>query len=123
MSLDYLKVDLACTVIKLAETTDGNTPLVDQVAAYLAQNKYLVLDAEGINFTSMEIGELVNLANDFCKAWEGNACYIGIVNLTSSAATVFSITKLDRIFPRFDSVSAALNHFQNGPVMEMKAAP
>ena len=122
MSLDYLKVDLACTVIKLAQTSKGDTPLVDQVEDLLAQNKYLVLDAEGINFTSMEIGELVNLADDFCKAWEGRACHMGIVNLTSSASASFAATKLDRIFPQFDSVTAALHHFQTGPALQMKAA-
>lgn len=122
MSLECLQVDLACTVIRLSQASLDGSPLVDQVEPILGQNRFLVLDAGGINFTSMEIGELVNLADDFYKSWEGKARHIAMINLTPSAETTFSITKLDKIFPNFSSVSAALDHFQSGEPPELKAA-
>ena len=99
MSLECLKVDSACTVIRLSQATMDIAPLVDQVKPYLAQNSNLVLDAHGISFTSMEIGELVNLANDFLKAWKGKACHLAIVNLSPSSQSVFAVTKLNKISP------------------------
>lgn len=67
MGLECLKVD-SCTVLWLSQTTMDNAPLAEQVEPYLAQNSNLGLDAHGLSFNSMEIGELVNLAGDFHKS-------------------------------------------------------
>ena len=53
MSLECLKVDSACTVLRLSQATMDCAPLVDHVKPYLEQNSNLVLDAHGISFTSM----------------------------------------------------------------------
>lgn len=122
MDSDSLKIDLACTVIRLSSSRLEEATLVEQAEPYLAQNRYLVLDAGGINFSSMEIGELMNLADDFHKAWAGKACYIAVSNLTPSAKEVFSMTKLDQIFPTFGSISEALDYFGQDNLPELKAA-
>ena len=122
MSLECLKVDLACTIIRLSQTNVDPLPLVDQVAPYLDQNTHLIIDLEGIDLTSMEIGELVNLADAFHKVWDGKACYMAVVNLTSAAQSIFAVTKLDRVFTCFDTISSALNHFTSQGLGNIRVA-
>ena len=122
MSLEFLKVDSACTVIRLSQTTMKIAPLVDQVEPILAQNSNLIIDAHGLSFSSMELGELANLADEFLEVWKGKVCHMAIVNLSPSAKSVFTVTKLDKIFPIFDSISAALDQFSASGMPELKAA-
>lgn len=122
MGLECLNVDLVFTILRLSQRTLDSPPLVDQAAPNLAHNNHLIVDLSGIDLTSMDIGELVNLADEFCKAWEGKACYMAVVNLTPAAQSIFSVTKLDRVFQCFDAVSNALDHFSKESPGELKVA-
>lgn len=122
MSLECLIVDLVCTILRLSQKNLDSPPLVDQAASCLAQSNHLIVDLAGVDPTSMDIGELVNLADEFYKVWEGKACYMGVVNLTPAAQSSFSVTKLDRVFSCFDSVSAALDHFSKESIGGLRIA-
>ena len=68
----------------------------------------LILDAEGINFDSMLIGELVNLQREFEKAWSGRETRLILVNLSDFNKRVFEQVHLENIFHIHDTIQEAL---------------
>ncbi len=109
--MKYLQIHNGCTVIRLQQITNSNSSLEEQAAPYLAQNPFLLLDVEGLQFTSMNIGELVNLKGAFSKIWEPSPHRLGLLNLNSEGQQVFKISKLDQELPMFDSVAEAFKEF------------
>ena len=119
--MQILRVAQSCTLVKLAQADEMAAPLEEQVPS-LAQNPYVVLDVEGVQFGSMQIGELVNLARVFGEAWKGKPHGLAIINPSEQTRTVFTTVKLDVILPMFDSLEEALKSFQDNHTLREKIA-
>lgn len=106
-----LKVKQACTVIQLVQEAPSDTPLEEQALPYLEAGPFVLLDVRGVMFGSMQIGELVNLGRKFKEQWGDTPQKLGLVNLSQTGREVFSSTKLDHVFPIFDSLADAFAAF------------
>ena len=111
MDLTNLQVGGACTVLRLAQVTGDGTPLVDQAGPYLENSSNLLLDADDMIFSSLQLGELVNLAQEFDKRWDGTSHCFGMINLPGTAKRILEETGLDKVFKPFDSLSEAMKYF------------
>jgi len=104
----FLEIQRAWLVIKLAETSSGGRTLLEQAKAMLAANAFVIFDAEGLAFTSFQIGEIVNVVRDFKEQWERHPHALGVINLSPPARRVFETTKVDMVLPIFSNLSEAM---------------
>lgn len=112
--MDFLEITSGCTVVKLRKSSDQGGSLEEQANKYLTQNPFLLFDVSNIEFTSMNIGELVNLIGEFDKIWGSALHRIGLLGLNQTGKTIFDRTGLAEQLPNFDSVSEALTEFTGG---------
>ena len=106
--MNYLEVTSGCTVISLRQASSQNGSLEEQASHHLSQNPYLFFDVQGIEFTSMNIGELVNLVASFEEIWGNRPHLIGLLHLSDNGKAIFSRIGLAKQLPSFDSIKEAL---------------
>ena len=104
----FLGIQRAWLVIKLAEASSGDRTLLEQAKAMLAVNAFLILDAEGVVFTSFQIGEIMNVVRDFQEQWGRDPHAVGVINLSPMARRVFETAKVDQVLPVFSNLSEAM---------------
>ena len=109
--MNFLEIKSGCTVVRLQQTSEMGTSLEEQAARYLSQNPYLLMDVSGIEFNSMNLGELVNVHARFQQIWGNTLHGIGLLNLSDNGRAIFSRVGLSKKFPDFDSIHAALTNF------------
>lgn len=107
-----LKIAQAYTVLRLGQDEDQPTSLLDQALPHLGLSSVLILDVEGLRFTSLQIGEIVRLGNKFDEQWKNAPHRIAIMNLSDEAREVFAITRLDAVFKIFETLGDALKELQ-----------
>lgn len=69
-----LTAERSCVVVKISDLGASNLPLEEQMRSLLGAAPYLVLDMDGIQITSMMLGELVNLYKSFEQRWGKSLC-------------------------------------------------
>lgn len=104
-----LQVEGAYTLLTLTAHPEAIAPLGEQAAPYVAQSPQMILDVTGIQFTSMLIGELLNLHRRFAAQWQERAHRIALVNVTPTSREVLERVRLTDYLPIFDSVGDAIN--------------
>ena len=109
--MNFLEIQTGCTIVKLRQTSDQKIPLEEQAQKYLRQNPFLLLDVGGMEFSSMNIGELVNLRGSFDEIWGGTMHRIALLNLSDTGKDIFSRVGLTDHFPFYDSLEAAIEDF------------
>ncbi len=120
--MNYLKLDQACTLLRLRLSSNSDSALAEQAAAHIGQNPLLVLDATGLSFNSMQIGELLNIWNQFKSHWAGRAHSLALINLTPQAWEVFKTAKLSEVFQIYETLGDALDGFAAGEPPAKNAA-
>lgn len=103
-----LDVDSAFTFLKLKVNSQSGQSLSEQAKPFLTQNPNLILDVEGIQFTSLTIGELVNLHQVFTNHWGERPHRILLVNMTDFSREVFRRVKLNPYLECEDPSGVAL---------------
>ena len=104
----FLGIQRAWLVIKLAEASSGDLTLLEQAKAMLAVNAFVILDAEGVYFTSFQIGEIMNVVREFQEQWGHDPHAVGVINLSPMARRVFETAKVDQVLPIFSNLSEAM---------------
>ena len=98
----------ACTVVRLVDSSLVGQPLGEQLQPFLEGSPNIVLDVEGIDFTSMMIGELTNLAREFDVLWGTKPHTLTMTNLKSSSRLALETMKFDRVIPIVQNYEEAL---------------
>jgi hypothetical protein len=73
--------------------------------------QYLVLDLDGIQVTSMMLGELVNLYKVFEQRWKGKAGAMVIIRAPEITKQVMRIARLAEKIPLYEDLDQAWRSF------------
>jgi hypothetical protein len=106
--MKILTVRQTCVVIRLSELADSSLPLLEQARPFIMLTPYVVLDVDGIHFTSMLLGEVVNLYMAFSNHWKSSRHGMGMVNVAEVSQQVFRTAKLTDRIPIFDNIEMAM---------------
>ncbi len=112
--MNFLGIDQTCTLIRLRQFSEAGAALVEQATPFLQQNPLLVVDAEQITFSSMQIGELLNLHKRFEAHWAGKNHSLSLINVSPHSCEVLKTAKLDQVFHLCDTLRQALDGFSRG---------
>jgi hypothetical protein len=110
-----LQVEASYIVLKLTDRKSAPQTLTEQALPFFALSPVLVLDVDGIQFSSMLIGEILNVHRGFADQWEGNPYRVALVNVTDTSRQVLQRVRLDTMFPMFATVDEALHGAQEPP--------
>jgi len=104
-----------CVVAKLTDMGNSNTPLEEQIRPLVNAAPYLVLDVDGIAFTSMMLGDMVNLYSSFQKRWSGRPNGMALVHAPEVTKQVLRLAKLADKLPVYDDLDQAWRSFGPAP--------
>ncbi len=108
----FLQAEKTYTLVSLRSTEKHNrVKLHEQIKPQLESTPYLIMDAWGITFTSMQIGELANLAKSFNSRWKGQPHGLALYNVSDTSAEAFQFTNLAEVLPIFESAAEAIASF------------
>lgn len=107
----FLEIEKTCAIAVLSTTGTSGEPLLEKVRPHLEISPCLLLDAGDINFSSMQIGELVNLVKAFDARWRGQKHGLALFNVSKVSADSFRVAGIIKLLPVFDSVAQALASF------------
>lgn len=110
-----LTAERSCVVVKISDLGASNLPLEEQMRSLLGAAPYLVLDMDGIQITSMMLGELVNLYKSFEQRWGGKACAMVIIRAPEITKQVMRIARLAEKIPLYDDLDQAWRSFGSAP--------
>ncbi len=115
--MKFLSVVDSATVLRLSDHGDSNHPLQEQIDTFMKSSPQIVLDVDGINFSSMLIGELVNVSLRLDALWEGQrTTSLSLVNVNSFSRKVLETVKLTERIPIYDTLDEALGgNFPTSP--------
>jgi anti-anti-sigma regulatory factor len=105
-----LQLQQAYTILRLTDTLPPRRTLTEQVQPYIPQSPLLILDVDGIQFSSMLIGEIVNVHRNFEEHWKGQTHQFSLVNLSDVSRAVFERVRLTDYFPIYGSLSDAVHN-------------
>ncbi|HUJ74763.1 MAG TPA: hypothetical protein VL359_07885 [bacterium] len=105
--MKVLTSERACVVIKLSDVSVSSLPLQEQVRGLMQVVPFLILDVAGIHFTSMLLGEVVNLFLACDQVWKERRHGLALVNVSEVSRQVFRIAKLNDKLPIYDSLEQA----------------
>lgn len=109
--MKFVQVKQASALFKLEETSHLGLPLLEQVGPLLEQNPFVILDCEGIELSSLIIGEFVNVLRHLNDKWRDRAHGMALVNLSPPARQMFETTKIDQMLPVYNNIPDAMHHF------------
>lgn len=104
-----LQLRQSAVVISLDAVDDSEGVLLDQVRDILPQSRFLVLNIRGVMFTTILIGDIINVYNLFEEHWKDKAHRMVMVHPDPSAKRIFDLTKLTKKIPIYDNVDDALD--------------
>ncbi|MEE8396184.1 MAG: hypothetical protein V3S29_09030 [bacterium] len=107
----FLETVKTCAIAVLSTTGTPGEPLVEKIRPHMEISPCLLLDGGDINFSSMQIGELVNLVKAFDARWQGQQHGLALFNVSKVSADSFRVAGINQLLPVFDSVSQALASF------------
>ncbi len=109
--MKFIQVKQACALFKLEETPHPGLPLLDLVGPLVEQNAFVILDCEGIELSSLIIGEFVNVLRHLNDKWQDRAHGMALVNLSPPARQMFETTKIDQMLPVYNNIPDAMRYF------------
>lgn len=112
--MKVLSVKQASTVLRLSDLGTSNLPLQEQARPFIISTPFVVLDVEGIHFSSMLLGEVVNLYVAFTNHWKQQRHGMAMVHVPEVSRKVFQVSKLIDKIPLFDTVDEAVKSFGTG---------
>ncbi len=109
--MKLLSADRTCSVVKLSDAAVSTLPLVNQMQPVMEASPFLILDADGIQFSSMLIGEVVNLYLAFQQRWQDHRHSMVLVHVPEKSKQVFRVARLVEKVPIFDDLEQAWKSF------------
>ena len=109
-------------MIRLVDSGRSKQTLFEQLSSIAGISSNVLLDAQGVVFTSMLIGELVNFAKELKAMWAGKPHSIAMTNINPSSMSMLLTVKFDRVIPLFESHDEAMIWiFDNGKTGQVSA--
>ena len=105
--MNTLQLVHASVVVKVTLGSAHADTLAAQLQPYVDLSPILVLDVTGVQFTSMLIGEMVNVHQHFEARWSDRPHRIALVNLTETSRAAFQRVRLDGYFTLHDTLAEA----------------
>lgn len=116
-----LTAERSCIVVKLSDLGHSTLPLQEQMRPLVNATPYLVLDADGIQFTSFMLGEMINLYMAFHDRWSGRASTLAIIRAPDVSKQAIRVAKLGDKIMLFDDFESAWRSFSNAPRAQARA--
>jgi hypothetical protein len=110
-----LTAERSCIVVKLSDVGGSNLPLQEQLRPLVNVVPFLIIDVDGISFTSMMLGEMVNLYMAFQDRWGSRANGLAMIRAPEVTKQVLRIAKLTDKIPVFDDMEQAWRSFGTAP--------
>jgi hypothetical protein len=110
-----LTAERSSIVVKLSDVGGSNVPLQEQLAPVLNAVPFIIIDADGIPFTSMMLGEVVNLYMAFKERWGSRPSGIAMIGAPEVTRQVLRIAKLTDKIAIFDDLEQAWRSFGTAP--------
>ena len=104
-----IDLEKAITVLKLTETSTSNQTLQEQVAPYFDRSPYIVLDLGNVMLTSMLIGEIINLEEEFRHRWEDSSIKMALANVSDFNHKVLQQVQMHKVLSIHDTISQAID--------------
>ena len=112
--MKVLSVKQSCMVIRLSDLGPSDLPLLEQARPLITACPFVVLDVDGIHFSSMLLGEVVNLYVGFTNHWKDQRHGMAMSHVPDISKKVFQVSKLTEKIPIFDSLDDAVKSFSLG---------
>ncbi len=109
--MKVLSVKQSCMVLKVSDLGPSTTPLVEQARAFIQATPFVVLDVEGVHFSSMLLGEVVNLYVEFSGHWKDQRHGMAMAHVPEVSRKVFQVSKLTERIPIYDTLDDAVKAF------------
>lgn len=103
-----LSLQNSALVLSLEAVQESKDTLVAQVQHMIPQSRFLILNIKGVAFTTLLIGDIVNVLNLFEEHWKDQSHRIMFVQADPSARRILDLTKLSKKFPVYDSIEKAI---------------
>jgi hypothetical protein len=109
--MKMFSIKQTCAVIRLADVSGSPPPLLEQARPLLIASPFIILDVDGVHFSSMLLGEVVNLYQAFTGHWKEKRHGMAMVRVPAVSQQVLKVAKLlDRI-PVYDTLDEAVKSF------------
>ena len=119
--MDFLNVEYGIAVLRMVTDPRPQQTLEEQVESYVRQTPYLVIDLREVMLTSMQLGELVNLAGKGRTIWGERFAGLFIVNPSDQVRTVLAHTRLESLLRAYPSWSDAVRAIAEVHAMQQDA--
>ena len=103
-----LKLENSAVVLTLRAVPETDELLVEQVRDIIRESRFIILNIKGITFTTILIGDIINVLNLFEEHWKDQSHRMMFVQADPSAKRIFDLTKLSKKIPVYDSVDDAI---------------
>jgi hypothetical protein len=98
-------------VLKLSDFGPSTLPLLEQARPFIHATPFVVLDVDGIHFSSMLLGEVVNLYVEFSNHWKAERHGMAMAHVAEVSKKVFQVSRLTDRIPIFESLEEAVRSF------------
>jgi len=102
-----LSVARSCSLVRLTDIQQSGAPLKEQVQACVNASPCLILDTDGLQFTSMMLGDLVNVYSALKERWPQGNVAMGMIGASDLTRQVMRISRLDQTISVFDTLENA----------------
>lgn len=103
-----LKLENSAVVLTLRAVPDTDDLLVEQVRDIIRESRFIIFNIKGITFTTILIGDIINVLNLFEEHWKDRSHRMMFVQADPTAKRIFDLTKLSKKIPVYDSVDDAI---------------
>lgn len=103
-----LKLENTALVLSLRAVTESDEILMDQVRDMIPLSRFIIFNIKGITFTTILIGDIINVLNLFEEHWKDQSHRMMFVQADPSAVRIFDLTKLSNKIPVYESVDKAI---------------
>lgn len=109
--MKVLSVKQSCMILKVSDLGPSTVPLVEQARPYIHATPFVVLDVDGVHFSSMLLGEVVNLYAEFSSHWKDQRHGMAMTHVPDLSRKVFQVSKLTDRIPIYDTLDEAVKSF------------
>jgi hypothetical protein len=110
-SMKTLSLIRSCVVLKISDLGSSQVPLQEQIRPAIHAAPFVVIDVDGIHFTSMMLGEIVNVYMEFSRRWQGHAHGLALIRAPEVTRQIVRVAKLADKLVLYDDLEAAWRAF------------
>ena len=103
-----LNLENSALVLTLKAISESDDMLGEQVRDLIPRSRFIIFNIKGILFTTILIGDIINVLNLFEEHWKDQLHKMMFVQADPTAKRIFDLTKLSKKIPVYDSVDKAI---------------